>query len=146
MNKKSRAEQLLYSTWQGMKSRCCNPRQIQYKDYGGRGITVCERWLNSFDNFRADMGERPEGMTLDRIDVNGNYEPGNCRWADRSTQSVNRRIDARNKSGYTGVKYLDKRDIWEVIITRRGKKSRYLFRTKEAAIAYRIKLEKENTI
>lgn len=73
-----------------MKVRCTRSEDKQFKNYGGRGISVCERWL-LFANFLTDMGERPKGTTLDRIDVNGNYEPGNCRWADIKTQRRNRR-------------------------------------------------------
>lgn len=79
-----------YITWRGMKTRCNNPKHRRYSDYGGRGIKVCERWMD-FNNFLADMGERPEGLTLDRIDPNGNYEPGNCRWATDSVQQTNKR-------------------------------------------------------
>lgn len=68
-----------YSVWEGMKRRCHNPRSPKYEYYGGKGIQVCERW-HKFPNFLADMGERPEGLVIDRIDSDGNYEPGNCRW------------------------------------------------------------------
>jgi len=77
-----------YGVWQAMRARCKNKNRLDYHRYGGRGITVCKRW-DSFQNFVADMGEVPEGKTLDRINNDGNYEPDNCQWATRKEQVYN---------------------------------------------------------
>lgn len=78
----------LYRTWASMKDRCTNKRSKEYKRYGGRGIELCKRWM-SFENFYKDMGDRPDGLSLDRIDNNKGYSPSNCRWATASQQSRN---------------------------------------------------------
>lgn len=83
-----------YRTWASFRGRCNNPKDPAYKNYGDRGIKVCERW-NKFENFYEDMGDRPEGLTLERINNDGNYELGNCEWATWKKQARNKRAQKR---------------------------------------------------
>ena len=131
-----------YHVWRNMKRRCTDCKHPQWKDYGGRGIAVCDRWLRSFQDFLSDVGRRPSAdLTLDRIDNDGNYEPGNCRWATWSQQAANRR-PSLGQTRVTRTRYANvyrRRDCnrWRVIIAREGHKfSRGQFRTAlEAALA-----------
>lgn len=103
-----------YWVWVAMRQRCNNPNMPTYKHYGGRGIKVCKRW-DSYDNFIEDMGYRPSDKhSLDRIDVNGDYEPSNCRWATQLEQVMNRR-DMPNPHGFRGIR--KKRHCYQARIT-----------------------------
>lgn len=91
-----------YYSWLTMIQRCTNPNNTNYHKYGARGISVCKRWRDGFEYFLEDMGARPEGYTLDRINNDGNYEPSNCRWASMEEQTWNKR-PKKNSSGYAGI-------------------------------------------
>jgi len=103
-----------YQAWRAMNGRCGNPNNDKYARYGGRGITICERWRgeDGFVNFLADLGEKPTGLTLGRIDNNGNYEPGNCRWETQAQQAHNRHTSALTEDQVRAIfakKPIDKR-------------------------------------
>lgn len=94
----------IYERWKSMKARCYNEKSAAYPDYGGRGITICDRWKESFVNFYEDMGEPPTPKhQIDRINNNGNYEPNNCRWATQLQNVNNQREKTHNKTGYQNV-------------------------------------------
>lgn len=92
----NRGKTRTYTSWDNMVQRCTNPNRPEYKHYGGRGITICQKW-RTFENFYSDMGDRPNNRSLDRINNDGNYEPDNCRWATRSQQVSNRRKYKRTR-------------------------------------------------
>lgn len=121
---------------------CCK-EDTDYIDYKNKNIKVCERWYK-FENFYADMGERPEGMSIDRIDPYGNYCPENCRWADTTEQTYNQTRRCNNTSGRTGVRFRHERGKWEARIGYYGKKKILgMFDTFEEAVAAREKAELE---
>jgi len=115
----NRTKHPLYSVYQHMLKRCYSPTSPRFSYYGARGIKVCDEWrgIHGFSTFIKDMGERPENYTLDRIDNNGNYEPGNCRWATKQVQAINRRKKVTNTSGITGVEYHKANDRWKAVIS-----------------------------
>ncbi|MEP0149964.1 hypothetical protein [Roseibium sp.] len=92
-----------YKSWAEMKRRCYSASCADFKNYGARGIQVCERW-HEFSNFFEDMGERPTGLSIERIDNDANYDPGNCVWADRTTQSRNRRFVHLDKATAAAIR------------------------------------------
>lgn len=113
-----------YSTWNSMVNRCYSDKNSSYKNYGGRGIKVCDEWsCQQFGlfNFNRDMGDRPKNMSLDRIDVNGDYCKENCRWVDSSMQGYNKRILETNTSGKTGISWYKQTNKWLARITKNKK-------------------------
>ena len=142
-----------YRIWSHMRDRCLNKNCKLYENYGGRGIKVCDRWnipsekhkriAPGFLNFVNDMGEAPTGLSLDRIDNDGDYCPENCRWADKSTQMHNRRCygNGRDNIGVQGVyedkKYKNGRLGYRAEIKKNGKRYRKKFNTLEKAIEWR---------
>ena len=138
-----------YQTWYDMKYRCYNTMRQDYKDYGARGITVCEEWLN-VSNFVAwcEMTHpNTEGVSLDRIGNDKGYSPENCRWADKTTQNINQRIQKNNTSGYVGVSWDKSKDKWVAKI-KVNKVVIYIgsFLTKEEAVQARDNYIIENSL
>lgn len=109
-----------YESWKQMKKRCYSPYKSNYHLYGGRGISVCKDWLNRFENFLKDMGERPNRKSLDRINNDEGYSKKNCRWATQSEQNLNRRKGKNNTSGTIGVSFTNKVKKWRAAIRING--------------------------
>lgn len=130
-----------YNSWHSMKSRCDNVLCDHYENYGGRGICYTEEW-GSFEIFLRDMGDCPEGLTLERVDVNGGYNKNNCKWATRAEQSYNRRINPKNISGVEGVNLRKDTGKWAVYIDKEGTRYRLgCYDSKEDAILVRREAE-----
>ena len=127
-----------------MRKRCLNSNDASYENYGGRGIKVCNEWLNSFEAFYADVGKAPSAKhTLDRIDVNGNYEPSNVRWTTQQVQTINQRIGKNNPHGYKGVYWHEPLKQWVAKIGVNNKLVHLgYYDNKENAIAARLEAEK----
>jgi hypothetical protein len=143
----------LYETWVTMRKRCFNPNCKGYSNYGGRGITVCDRW-NDFTLFVEDMGERPEGYTLEREDTDGNYEPSNCVWATRSQQCLNRRpytvphrsLQLPNNDAPDRNIHITPKGKYRVRMNVNKQEISKTFNTLEDAISFRADLEDERVM
>ena len=138
-----------YNTWYMMVARCNNPENKNYKNYGARGITVCEEWLDvaNFVAWAESTHPNIEGVTLDRIDNDKGYSPENCRWADKITQNINQRVKNTNKSGFVGISWNKKTLTWRASITlARVRVSIGSFKTLEEAVLARDNYIIENKL
>ena len=138
-----------YKTWAGMVHRCTNIKNKKYKDYGARGITICEEWLDvtNFIKWAEATHPNTEGYTLDRIDNDKGYNPENCRWADASTQNTNQRMSKKNTSGFVGVFWNPLNKNWRASIRFKNKKIDLgSYKIKEEAVLARDKYIIENNL
>ena len=138
-----------YQTWNGMVQRCTNPKNSSYKDYGARGITVCEEWLDvsNFVAWAEATYPNIEDATLDRIDNDKGYSPENCTWSDKTTQRINQRIRKDNKSGVVGVRYYGRGGVWTAYISiNNARKHIGQFESKEEAVQARDNYIIENNL
>lgn len=144
---KSTDAYILYSAWDNMHKRCESPSYKYFKDYGARGIKVCDRWSgkDGLNNFLEDVGRKPSPKhTLDRKNNDGNYEPGNVRWATPTEQAHNKRVQSNNKSGVSGVNWDKRSGKWRVLLQNYGKVHWIgLFENKEDAINARRRAERD---
>ena len=139
----------IYRAWCAMKERCYSSACLAYKYYGERGIIICDEWLNDFEAFLKWSLENGwvKGLSIDREDNDGNYEPDNCRWITIKEQSYNRGKSRNNKSNYTGVSFYRKTSKWESFIIYEDKKYYLgLYNTKKEALETRNKYIEENNL
>ena len=144
--KHQRSKTSEYYAWDNMLQRCRNPKNPQYKNYGGRGIYVCEEWASSFEAFLNDMGEKPsKNLSLDRIDNNKGYYKNNCRWTDDYTQATNQRNPRNETTGIKNISYSNRDNLYYVGIQRKGQKYRKGFKELKNAIDWKEKVLSEIT-
>lgn len=132
----------IYNVWNNMMKRCFNNKDPAYKNYGGRGIIVSDRWL-IFENFFEDMGHPPKNMSIDRVDNELGYSKENCRWADRSMQNTNKRPWKESTTGIINITFSERDQLYNVGIKRYGKRYRKSFKNIEDAIEWKEKTLKE---
>lgn len=124
-----------YKSWKGMIYRCTDPEHPAFSRYGGRGIRVCEKWLNSFEDFLSDMGKCPPGLTIERNNNDGNYEPGNCRWASRQEQTMNQTYCQGEENHFSKLTEEDVRIILAMGRSMPGNKIADLFDVTPSAVS-----------